>query len=495
MYRISTKLSLPEDAARWTFADLAIKGAGKTYAACVMAEEFVKNGVPIIAIDPLGIWWGLRVGIDGHEGLPVVVFGGKHQDRPIPTNIEKGHEIVDEAKLKLMVKAILESRMNAVLDTKLFSKSMSRRIVAIFVSELNLLNENYGVRHVFLEEADEWVPQHQKMKDAWASQAFGAVDNLVRQGGNFLLGCTLITQRSAVISKDVLTQINCLIALRTLHKRDKAAVREWVESVANPEDKRTLKFVDSLKDLENGEAWVWHPEEPKLFERIKFRQRETLHATREYFTRSEFEQKDIAMMPVGEFVAKYDKLIAPVKSTPPISHSQQVRTAEKPVSSPVIEYKPAQAQSQPSPISPGHLGSLTEKREVETTVKASHEPVNSGPRGVGESVVYQALPGLEIRQFKPVLSMSVESMNEPTTALGRVCVVLKNSVGVAKRQDQWSRKAIKKRLEGHSWPEEGSDAAIDQLIRWEILTLNTNGMMTFKHERITVRSMSESIPA
>src|SRR4029077_2681785 len=65
-FKISEKLSLPEDAARWTFADLAIKGAGKTYAASVMAEEFLKAGVPIIAIDPMGIWWGLRNGIDGH---------------------------------------------------------------------------------------------------------------------------------------------------------------------------------------------------------------------------------------------------------------------------------------------------------------------------------------------------------------------------------------------------------------------------------------------
>ena len=31
--RISDKLSLPDDSALWTFADLAIKGAGKTYAA------------------------------------------------------------------------------------------------------------------------------------------------------------------------------------------------------------------------------------------------------------------------------------------------------------------------------------------------------------------------------------------------------------------------------------------------------------------------------
>lgn len=467
-YEISKKLSLPDDAARWTFADLAIKGAGKTYAASVMAEEFVKNGVPIIAIDPLGIWWGLRVGIDGHEGLPVVVFGGKHQDLPIPLNIEKGHEIVDEARLKLMVKAILESRMSAVIDTKLLSKSMSRRVVAIFVAELNRLNEDYGIRHIFLEEADEWVPQHQRMKDAWASQAFGAVDSLVRQGGNFLLGCTLITQRSAVLSKDVLTQINCLIALRTLHKLDKDAVKTWVESVANPEDKRTVKFVDSLKDLKNGEAWVWHPEEPEIFDRIQFRQRETLHATREYFTRSEFEQKDIAMQDVGAFVSKFKKVFEPVKTAPKPK-------IEQAIPAPVVEYKQESAPPQVAQTSPEHHAHLVEK------------PLNSG-----EPVVYQALPTLEIRQFKPILSMSVESMNEPTTALGRVCVVLKNYEG---RTDRWTNRSIKEDVKAHGWPDDGVDQAIEQLLRWEIVKRQSNNYLKFYPDRVQIKQMQESIPA
>ena len=78
--KISSTLSLPVEAALWTFADLAIKGAGKTYVANILAEELIKVGVPIVAIDSMGIWWGLRVGVDGHDGLPVVVFGGKHKD-------------------------------------------------------------------------------------------------------------------------------------------------------------------------------------------------------------------------------------------------------------------------------------------------------------------------------------------------------------------------------------------------------------------------------
>jgi hypothetical protein len=208
--KISEGLSLPLEAARWTFADLAIKSAGKTYAACVLAEEMMKNGIPIVAIDCMGVWWGLRVGVDGHEGLPVVVFGGDHQDIPIPTQMDKKTQYpqVDEAKLQLMVKSILQARISAVIDTSAFSKRMQRRIAAVFISELYRLNKDYGTRHVFLEEADTLAPQRLSGE---LNFTFGAVDDLVRRGGNFNLGCTLITQRSAVLNKDVLTQCNCLL--------------------------------------------------------------------------------------------------------------------------------------------------------------------------------------------------------------------------------------------------------------------------------------------
>lgn len=455
-YYISKKLSLPEDAARWTFADLAIKGAGKTYAACVLAEEFINGGVPIVAIDPMGIWWGLRVGINSNAGLPVVVFGGRHADLPIPTSTEKSHEIVNEPKVRLMVKAILQARMSAVIDTSDFSKSMSRRIVAIFISELYRLNQDYGVRHVFLEEADEWIPQRQRAGDAWANAAFGAVDDLVRKGGNFLLGCTLITQRSAVLNKDVLTQINCLIALRILHKLDKDAVKTWIESVANPEDKRTLKFVDSLKDLKNGEAWVWHPEEPSIFERVQFRERTTLHATREYFTRSQFEQKDISMQDVGEFVAKFRKTFDPQKPVPP---------------SPVVETP----------------------RVIET------RPItNDVPRletSTVEKTVQQILPNITVEQFRPSVKLGVELPNEPSTMLGKVCILLKNGPAPSNRNDRWGISTIKDRLASHAWDSAGVEDVIDQLIRWEILEKTSNGYLRFDPSRVQKADRGATIPS
>lgn len=460
--KISAKLSLPDDAALWSIAELAIRGAGKTYTASVIAEEMLKAGVPICVIDGMGVWWGLRVGVDGHPGLPVVVFGGDHKDISIPVKSDKGRPVVDEERLKLMVKAILEARMSAVLDTSEFSKGMQRRIVATFVNELYHLNRPYGTRHIFVEEADLWCPQRILGKDEWAAQSVGAIEDLVRRGGNFNLGCTLITQRSAVLNKDVLSQCSCLVVLRTLHKGDKEAVQGWVESVARPDDPRIKKWYDSLRDLKNGEGWLWHPE-TDLFERIQFRKRETLHATREYFRQAEFEQKDIRMMDVDSFVQKFRAVFEP---------------------KPKIQPEPVHMKQEPKTIAP-----IVEQRSM---VSEPRKEVSEESPAL--HVVNQMLPNIQIEQFKPNVRLGVELPDEPTTILGKVCIVLKNGPAPSNRNDRWNPSIIRKRIEAHAWDTQGVEDAIEQLIRWEILQ-RVNQYMRFDPSRVERKDRGATLPA
>src|SRR5689334_17249241 len=76
--------ALPADAVTQTFGILAVRGAGKSNAAAVMAEEMFDAHLPFVAIDPVGSWWGLRSSGDGKgPGLPVPIFGGSHGDVPL----------------------------------------------------------------------------------------------------------------------------------------------------------------------------------------------------------------------------------------------------------------------------------------------------------------------------------------------------------------------------------------------------------------------------
>jgi hypothetical protein len=258
-------IELPVSAATRTFAILAKRGAGKSYTAGVMQEEMYKNNIPFVTFDPIDVHWGLRVSKDKTgKGLPIVVFGVL-DNADIPLNDEMGAEIA---------RAVVDTNISCVISTFGMSKKGQRRLIAEFSEEL--LKINNTPRHIFIEEAHEYVPQRVGSDIA---RCYSAVEALVVMGRNRGLGVTLINQRAATINKDVLTQIDTLLAFRNVSPQDRKALREWVEVHAETAD--FDKFWSSLPSLPTGEGWIWSPEWLEKFERIKIRERETLHPDRE----------------------------------------------------------------------------------------------------------------------------------------------------------------------------------------------------------------------
>src|SRR3990167_8566390 len=259
-------IQIPINAATKTFAILAKRGAGKTYTGAVLAEEFYKNNIPFVVFDPIDVWWGLRVAANGKDkGLPVVVFGTEHAD--IPLNREMGREIA---------RAIVKENVSCVISTMGIQggKTAERHLIAEFSEEI--LNINNTPRHIFIEEAHEYVPQR---VFGGLGKTFNAVSNLVVMGRNRGLGVTLINQRAATINKDVLTQLDTLLVFRNVSPQDRKALKEWVEHHSAEGDFE--KFMQSLPSLPTGEGWIWSPEFLHIFERIEIRKRETFHPDRE----------------------------------------------------------------------------------------------------------------------------------------------------------------------------------------------------------------------
>ena len=138
---------MPLNAATKTFALLAKRGAGKSYTGAVLAEEFYANNIPFIVFDPIDVWWGLRLNKDGKEaGLPVVVFGLEHAD--IQLDRDMGREIA---------RAVVKENISCVISTFGMPKVGQRFLIAEFAEEI--LNINNTPRHIFIEEAHEFVPQ------------------------------------------------------------------------------------------------------------------------------------------------------------------------------------------------------------------------------------------------------------------------------------------------------------------------------------------------
>jgi hypothetical protein len=261
--QVSPELTLPLAAVTQTFALLAVRRAGKSNAAAVMAEEMFAASQPFVVIDPKGDWWGLRASADGKgPGLPIPIFGGLRGDMPLSP--ESG---------RLMADLVFDHNLTCILDVSRFSKAARVRFLTAFAERLYELHQgDPQPRHIFLEEADRVLPQR-VVQDMAA--CVGAYSDLIRLGGGFGLGVTLISQRSAVINKDGLTQVETMIAMRTTSPQDRKAIRDWMEHHAVAGE-----IVDSLPGLLSGEAWVSssfflaeHGQEP--IQRIRFRRRST----------------------------------------------------------------------------------------------------------------------------------------------------------------------------------------------------------------------------
>lgn len=251
------RLELSLDYAIESSAIIARKGLGKTHTAKCIIEDLHAGHVQTVVIDPLDVWWGLRLAANGKgAGCDVVIFGGEHADLPLT-----------ESMGTLLADLVVDREISAVFVLDHLSKSAMRRFTADFCEHLYARKTKHRTPlHIVIDECDIFIPQKPPPE---AYRCLGVVDSMVRHGRSRGLGSTVISQRPAIINKDVLTQTECLITLGLTSPQDRKAVLEWIEAQASVEQAK--EFLTSLASMERGDAWVWSPSRFKVFERIKVR--------------------------------------------------------------------------------------------------------------------------------------------------------------------------------------------------------------------------------
>lgn len=255
---LAANLSLPIEAVTRRMAILAMSGAGKSNTAVVMAEAMYSAGVPWVAVDPKGDWWGIRSSKNGKgAGLPIPIFGGLHGDIPL-----------EPTAGKLIADLIVDQRLTCVLDVSEFE---DRQKMWGFLADLGeqLLRRNRQALHLFLEEADEYLPQKAGERGN-LFKCLGVWQRVVKRGRFRGMGSTQITQRSASLNKDTLYQAEALIAMRVSGKGDRDAIAGWVEH-----HQAAGEIVKSLPTLGDGEAWFTSPAWLKKTVRVQFDRRRT----------------------------------------------------------------------------------------------------------------------------------------------------------------------------------------------------------------------------
>jgi uncharacterized protein len=256
--KISDSLWLPIDAVTQKFGILGRTGSGKSYAATKVAEEMLEAKAQIVVLDPVGVWYGLRIDKNGRdEGFPIPILGGLHGD--IPLEPGAGALIAD---------LIVDREISAVIDVSGFLLNEQRRFATDFAMQLfHRKKAHRSALHLFVEEAQEFVPQHVRGDVA---RMVGAYERLLKLGRNFGIGATLISQRPQSVNKDVLNQTECLLAFQMTGPQERKAVAAWIAEKGLDAD-----IVNELPKLKVGECYIWSPQWLQISKQITVAEKTT----------------------------------------------------------------------------------------------------------------------------------------------------------------------------------------------------------------------------
>lgn len=277
---------IPATALAENLAIVGRTGSGKTYAAKGAVEGLLGERKHVVVVDPTGVWWGLRSSADGAApGFPVIVFGGMHADVPVSEQAAAG-----------LGEIIVERRVSCVLDVSEYTMAGRRRFLTDLLESIYARTRH--PLHLVLDEADEVAPQR-PMPDQ--TTLLHRAEQIVRRGRSRGLRSILITQRPAVLHKDVLSQSGTLIAMKLTAPQDRDALGAWIDGQADREQGKHV--LATLPRLAVGEGWVWWPE-GELLERRRFPPIATLDTSRAPDADEERAAPVLAPVDVAELVER-----------------------------------------------------------------------------------------------------------------------------------------------------------------------------------------------
>lgn len=236
---------------------------------------------------------------------------------------------------------VARERSPLILDLSLMSKTEMARFVEAFAE--TLYRRNRSPLHVVLDEADAFAPQRPAPGE---QRMLGAINSLVRRGRQRGLGCTLITQRPAVISKDVLTQSEVLICFRLTHPRDRKAVAEWVDQHADGDQRD--KFMGALAALPKGTCWIWSPGWLDLFRQVTVRRRRTFDSSATPKVGAKPQRPPLRQLDPGPLRKALGVAVEQAEANDPVKLRARIRELERDAAKPRPVPASAPTRSQPA---------------------------------------------------------------------------------------------------------------------------------------------------
>lgn len=226
---------------------LGIRGSGKSNTAGVIFEELLKHNYPLTVVDIDGEYFGLK------EEYELLVIGqGENVD--ITIEPEDAPQVAEIS---------IKQSIPVVLDLSGFLKDEQRSMLKGYFTDLwNWAGKLRKPYMIGIEESHEFIPQGKK------SELKEVITRLALRGRKRGLGAVIISQRSAKVEKDVLTQAGMLFLHRVVHEADMKVYNDLL-----PWSKGEVR--DKVNKLDTGDCIFL---DEKSTKKIYVRERSTFHA-------------------------------------------------------------------------------------------------------------------------------------------------------------------------------------------------------------------------
>ncbi len=226
---------------------LGIRGSGKTNTSAVVLEEMLKYKYPMTIVDIDGEYWGLK---EKYELLVV----GNTKNADIQVNVEHARQIAGMS---------ISKNIPVILDMSGFLYEDTYEFLLNYMEEIWDLSAKYRKPYeIILEEAHEFLPQGTK------NDLKEILTRIALRGRKRGLGIIILSQRSAKVEKDVLTQAEILFMHKVVHPTDMKVYKEILPLPSKEVSK-------TISELQVGQCVLFFGNNIK---KIQIREQETFHA-------------------------------------------------------------------------------------------------------------------------------------------------------------------------------------------------------------------------
>lgn len=226
---------------------LGITGSGKTNTAAVLIEELLGHGLPMTIVDIEGEYWGLKQQYD-------LLIAGRSEHAELLLGPENAAQLAEVS---------VQRGISVILDLSEYTQEEAYEfLVAYFKRLWEVASATKQPYQIVLEEAHEFVPQgaNTPLKQL--------LTRIALRGRKRGLGIILISQRSAKVEKDVLTQTSLLFLHKVVHPIDMKVYKDLIPLPGT-------QVEEMVASLQTGQAVVISQHIPQV---AQIRLRSTFHA-------------------------------------------------------------------------------------------------------------------------------------------------------------------------------------------------------------------------